>query len=71
VSVSSNKPPRLGEVSTPWEFQAAWIGDEQRIAPMENMGQLVAGDTNRRGISKLVHSSATIPFRCISILPCT
>ena len=37
VPESSNKSPRMGEVSNPWEFQTAWIRDEQQIAPVARM----------------------------------
>jgi glutamine synthetase type III len=37
VPESSNKLPRLGESSSPWEFQTAWVSDEQQIAPVARM----------------------------------
>lgn len=37
VPESSNKSPRLGESSSPWEFQTAWVSDEQQIAPIARM----------------------------------
>jgi hypothetical protein len=37
VLESINKPPRMGETPSPWEFQTAWVGDEQRIAPVAQM----------------------------------
>jgi hypothetical protein len=34
VPESGNKSPRLDEF---WEFQTAWVSDEQRIAPVARM----------------------------------
>jgi hypothetical protein len=37
VPASSNKSPRIGEASSPWEFQTAWVNGGQQIAPVARM----------------------------------